>query len=250
LENQEGVDRVFYELASESRFGILRELLTKNYKMQELARKLDLTDTETFRQMQRLSEALLIQKQPDGAYQITQYGKMLMQFSHSFEFAFKFRQCLLTRDIWRLPIQFINRLGELSEVTLNTDSLEMVNNVELLISSSKKYLWIIGEKPVGFLDTKIGEMIKEGLIIRLIFDETKRKFFEKVPEIKGILEKRVIPVIPATLVLNEKFAGVNLLSVDGRADNAVFYGKDPAFLTWATDLFLYYWEQGKRIYPV
>jgi predicted transcriptional regulator len=150
LDNSEGVDRVFYELASESRLGILQELLTKNYKMQELARKLDLTDTEAFRQMQRLGEALLIQKQPDGAYSITQYGKLLMQFSHSFEFAHKFRQCLLTRDIWRVPIQFINRLGELSEGTLNTDSLEMVNNVELLISNSKKYLWIIGERPKFF----------------------------------------------------------------------------------------------------
>ena len=250
MENLEGVDRVFYELASDSRLGILRELQKKNYKMQELARKLDLTDTEAFRQMQRLSEALLIQRQPDGAYQITQYGKLLMQFSRAFEFAFKFRQCLLTRDIWRLPTQFINRLGELSGVTLNTDSLEMVNNVELLISSSKKCLWIIGEKPLGFLDTKIGERVKEGLTIRLIFDETNRKFFDKIPEIKGILEKRVIPIIPVTLVLNEEFAGVNLLSIDNRADSAVFYGKDPAFLQWATDLFLYFWEKGKHCYPI
>jgi predicted transcriptional regulator len=249
LENSEGVDRVFYELASESRLSILRELLTKNYKMQELARKLDLTDTEAFRQMQRLSEALLIQKQPDGTYSITQYGKLLMQFSRSFEFAHKFRQCLLTRDIWRLPTPFINRLGELTEVTLNTDSLEMINNIELLISNSTKYLWIIGEKPLNFLDAKIGKQIQEGLTIRLIFDETKRKFFENIPETKGIFEKKVIPIIPATLVLNEKFAGVNLLSIDGREDNAVFYGKDPAFLRWATDLFLYYWEQGKRCYP-
>ena len=221
---------MFYELASESRLGILRELQTKNYKMQELARKLDLTDTEAFRQLQRLSEALLIQKQPDGAYSITQYGKLLMQFSHSFEFAFKFRQCLLTRDIWRLPDQFINRLGELSQVALSTDSLEMVNNVELLISGSKKYLWIIGEKPLSFLDTKITQQVQEGLTIRLMFDETNRKFYENIPETKGIFEKKVIPIIPATLVLNEKFAGVNLLSIDGRADNAVFYGKDPELL--------------------
>ena len=147
LENSEGVDRVFYELASESRLSVLRQLMTKNYKMQELARKLELTDTEAFRQLQRLSEAQMIQKQPDGTYAITQYGKLLMQFSHSFDFAFKFRQCLLTRNIWRIPPQFIDRLGELSEVTLSTDSLEMVNNIDLLISNSEKYLWIIGERP-------------------------------------------------------------------------------------------------------
>jgi predicted transcriptional regulator len=249
LENSVGLDRVFYELASESRLEILRELQTKNYKMQELARKLDLTDTEAFRQLQRLSEALLIQKQTDGAYSITQYGKLLMQFSHSFEFAFKFRQTLLTRDIWRLPTQFIDRLGELSKVALTTDSLEMINNVELLISNSEKHLWVIGERPLSFLGAKIGSQFQKGLTMRLMFEEDNRKLFENIPDVKDTFEKRVIPKIPATLVLNEKFAGVNLLSVDGRADNAVFYGSDLAFLKWATDLFLYYWEQGKRCYP-
>ena len=135
---EEGLDRLFYELASESRLGILRALQTKNYKMQEIARKLELTDTEAFRQLQRLSEAQLIQKQPDGTYTITEYGKLILQFSASYEFAFKFKQCLLTRNIWRIPEQFINRLGELSQATLSTDAIEMVNNAELLISSCRE----------------------------------------------------------------------------------------------------------------
>ena len=84
--DQEGLDKLFFELASESRLGILFELQTKNLKMQEVAQKLGLTHTEVFRQLQRLSEAMLIQKQPDGAYAITQNGKLLLEFSHSFEF--------------------------------------------------------------------------------------------------------------------------------------------------------------------
>ncbi len=249
LEDKEGLDRVFFELASESRLSILRELLTKNYKMQELARKLDLTDTEAFRQLQRLNEALLIQKQPDGSYQITQYGKLLMQFSHSFEFAHKFRKCLLTRDIWRIPTQFIDRLGELSQATLNVEPLEMINDIQALISNSDKQLWVIGERPIGFMDKVFAEKMQKGLAIKLLFDEENRKFFENAPDVKGVFEKRVIPQIPVTLLLSEKFGGVNLISIDGRADSAVFYGNDPAFLQWISDLFLYFWEQGKHIYP-
>ena len=240
---------MFYELASESRLSILHELQTKNFRMQEIARKLDLTDTEAFRQLQRLCEALLIQKQPDGAYSITQYGKLLLQFSRSFEFAFKFKHCLLTRNVWRLPEQFINRLGELSEASLSTNSLEMVNNVDLLIGGVEKYLWIIGERPLGFLGPKISEQVKKGINIRLLFDENCRNFFENISDIKNVFEKRVVSSIPATLVISEKYAGVNLLSIDGRGDNAIFYGKDPALLRWANDLFLYYWEQGRRVYP-
>jgi predicted transcriptional regulator len=117
-----------------------------------------------------------------------------------------------------------------------------------LISSADKFLWIIGERPLSFLGAKATEKVQKGLSVKLLFDETGRKYFESLPEMKGAFEKKVIPLIPATLVMNEKIAGINLLSIDGRGDNAIFYGNDPKLLRWATDLFLYYWEQGKRCY--
>jgi predicted transcriptional regulator len=249
LKESEGIDRLFYELASESRLSILRALQTKNYKMQELARKLDLTDTETFRQLQRLSEAQLTSKQPDGTYTVTEYGKLILKFSHSFEFAFKFKQCLLTRNVWRIPDEFIERLGELSNATLSINAIEMVNNAEQLILGTEEYLWMIGERPLSFLGAKVAEMLQKGITVRFMFDESCRKFYENIPDVRGVIEKRVIPVIPAILIINEKFAGINILSIDGRADNAIFYGNDSAILKWANDLFILYWEQAKHIYP-
>jgi len=249
LENSEGLDRVFYELASESRLGILRELLTKNFKMQEVARKLGLTDTEAFRQLQRLSEALLIQRLPDGAYSITQYGKLLMLFSRSFIFASNFKKCLMTRDIWRLPEPFIERFGELSAASLNTDTIEMLNAAELLVTNVEKHLWVMSDRPMKLMDSQIIEHYqKNPFTVKIIFAESSLSHWQNVPEIKGVLEKRYVPVIPASMVISEKYAGINLFSVDGRADSAIFYGKDSVFLKWATDLFLYYWEQGKRCY--
>ena len=53
LENDEGVEKLFFELASESRLSILRELQIENLKMQEIARRLDVTATEAFRQLQQ-----------------------------------------------------------------------------------------------------------------------------------------------------------------------------------------------------
>ena len=48
--------------------------------MQELARRLDITDTEANRQLLHLSEASLVQKQPDGAYSLTEYGNLASVF--------------------------------------------------------------------------------------------------------------------------------------------------------------------------
>ena len=51
--------------------------------MQEVARKLDLSATDAFRQLQRLSEALLIERQTDSSYTITQYGRIVLRSTAS-----------------------------------------------------------------------------------------------------------------------------------------------------------------------
>ena len=143
LEKGSGLDKLFFELASESRLGILRTLQTENLRMQELGRRLDLTDTETFRQVQRLSEASMICKQQDGTYTITQYGKLLLYLSRSIECVHKNRECFLTRDIWKLPEPFIERIGELNNAHLTTDMFDMFNSASRVISKAEKYVWMI-----------------------------------------------------------------------------------------------------------
>jgi predicted transcriptional regulator len=248
MENREGLDKLFFELASESRLGILRELQAERLKMQEIARRLNLTDTETCRQLQRLSEASLIQKQPDGSYVLTQFGKLLMQFSRSFEFALKFKQCLLTRDIWRIPEPFVNRLGELSGTNLTIDTFDAFNLIDLLISEAEKYLLFIVDKPIYAIYAKAGEKLQKGVTTKVLLEEHNVSYYQKIPGAKGVLERRVINQIPARLQISEKSAAINLMSIDGRADSALFYGEDPTFLRWAKDLFSYCWEQGKPIY--
>ena len=249
MDNQEGLDKLFFELASESRLGILFELQTKNLKMQEVAQKLSLTHTEVFRQLQRLSEALLIQKKPEGTYAITQNGKLLLELSRSFEFVSRFRQSLLSRDLERIPYQFINRLGELSQAKLSIDTNEMINNAEQLIIGAEKYLWLIGQTPLSSLNQKADEVSQKGVQVKLLFDENSRKFYDSIPE-KRNFEKKVVPTIPAIMLINEKMAGINILPTDKRGDSMVLYGSDPKLLKWADDLFLYFWEQGKRCFPV
>jgi len=249
MDDQDGLDKLFFELASESRLGILFELQTKNLKMQEVAQKLSLTHTEVFRQLQRLSEALLIQKKPEGTYAITQNGKLLLMLSRSFEFVSRFRQSLLSRDLERIPYQFINRLGELSQAKLSMDTNEMINNAEQLILGAEKYLWLIGQRPLSSLNQKADEVSQKGVQVKLLFDENSRKFYDNIPERRNF-EKRVVPTVPAIMLINEKLAGINILSTDKRGDSMVLYGSDPKLLKWADDLFLYFWEQGKRCFPV
>src|SRR4030066_1807393 len=103
--NEAGIEKLFFELASESRLGILRELEKENLKMQEIARRLDVTATEAFRQLERLSAALLVQKQPAGTFALAEYGKLVLQTSSSLSFISKHKDYFSTHDIMRLPCQ-------------------------------------------------------------------------------------------------------------------------------------------------
>ena len=140
-----GLEKLFFELASESRLGILRELQRENLKMQEIARRLDVTPTEAFRQLERLSAAMLVQRQPDGAFMLAEYGKVVLQISTSLDFLSKHKEYFSTHDLMMLPRQFINRVGELAGAKLEMDTIESLNKGAKWFTEAKQYAYGMGE---------------------------------------------------------------------------------------------------------
>lgn len=238
MENQKGIERLFFELASESRLGILRELMEKELKMNQVARKLDLTTTETFRQLQRLSEGLLVQKQPEGTYAITEYGKLVLQLSGSLEFAFKHKEYFLKHDVSWLPPQFLNRIGELSQANLMMGMVESTMKSAMLIGEAEKFMWAVSPEPVPQAFDDISKQIPKDAEYRILSPQPPVKLSN--------LENRTFPNPPAIMAITEKEAVICFRFKGGRVDYAGFTGKDSTFLNWTKDLFLHYWNKGKR----
>lgn len=240
------LEKLFFELASESRLSILHELQKKNLKMQEIARRLDVTATEAFRQLERLSAASLVRRQPDGTFTLAGYGKLVLQLSSSLDFVSKHKDYFSTHDVTRLPVQFINRLSELSQANLVMDTIESLNRGERAFAEAEQYGWGIAE---GTIPERMGpvmdERIQKGVKLKLLIPENRLFANGKpIPTIKNV-EIRGLPDLPAVVVLNEKEAGICFRQADGRVDYAGFFGKDPTFHNWVRDLFLYYWDKGK-----
>jgi len=246
LRNNELTEKLFFELASQSRLRILQELQTENLKMNEVARRLDVTATEAFRQLQRLSQAMLVQKQPEGTFTITGYGRVVLQLSSAHEFVSSHREYFLTHDVWRLPVQFINRLGELSDAQLIMDAMDNINKGEKMFIEAEQYAWGIAEGRIPELMNPImDEKVRQGLKIKMIVGED---LLAKIPPIKtSNVEIRGIKQIPVIMAKTEKAATMCFKFNDGRVDYGGFYGKDPQFLNWTEDLFMYYWKKGKRV---
>ena len=247
LENQERIERLYFELASESRLSILREISKQDYKMREISRKLELTTTETFRQLQRLSDALLVQKKPEGTYSITEYGLLVLHFSAFFELFQNHRQYFSTHNVRRLPYQLLNRIGELSQAEFSPDVMGNMNAAERITREAEKYMWGGGgEQPLN-IGRALQEGISKGVKYRFIFP---KRFIPKSPTIPGLgqaAEIRIMEDLPFNVVMSEKEAGISFQFADGRVDYVSFVGKDPVFLGWVKDLFLCYWDKGIRL---
>lgn len=200
---------MFFELASETRLDILRELKNENLKMQEIARRIDVTATKAFRQLERLSNALLVQKQPDGTFALAEYGKLVFQLSSSLEFTSKHKEYFSTHDVTRLPIQFVNRLGELSQAKLIIDTVETLNKAQRAFMEAEEYSWGMAEGTVPErMEPIIDEIIQKGVKLRFLIPETRLPTNTsplqpmKNVEIRGLLD------LPAIVVLTEKEGGL------------------------------------------
>jgi len=243
-----GIETLFFSLASESRLDILHALSGDNLKMKEIARKIDITATEASRQIQRLQDELIIQKQIDGTYTLTNHGKLLLHFFPSFKFIFKHKQYFIAHDVWQLPPQFISRIGELSQGTMYTEMAETVNKIENMMRTSEDHVWVITDQVMAVHNNVMTERISKGVQFRSLIHE--RLINSPQIQLSGKnVDRKVLSSIPALFTMTEKEAYVALLSTDGKLDYAGFSGDDPSFMKWANDLFLYYWEQAKRVYP-
>ena len=247
--SEEGIEKLFFDLASESRLGILKELQVKELRMQELARRLNLTDTEVSRQLQRLSESMLIQKQPDGTYSLTGYAKLVLSICSPLGFISRYKEYFRDHDSSLLPIEFRARLAELSGGTLISKTVEHINKTTEMFWGAQKRIDTVVLGGVALIEI-LKQRSQEGVKIRWLMHES---FIPNAPSVlsswKQLPEIRRTPNVLGYVVVTDKAALLSILENDGTMSYSPFYGEDASFLKWAEDLFIHEWEKAKPWQP-
>ncbi len=232
-----------------ARLGIIWELKAKDSKMQEIARKLNLTDTETCRQLQRLSEAQFIQKQPDATYKLTSYAKLILDTSSQLNFLYKFRGYFIDHDASLLPYEFVNRLGELSFGEYCGDTLATLNRVRKMVCDADEYIWAMSEQTESSHIQPTKEKVAKGLVLKFIMSKKLADALKNSREAELLKGSRYIERTNVTLLITEKEGVIHFRKLNGQMDYVGFFGNDPKFRKWLKDLFTYYWEGAEHWYP-
>ena len=128
-------------------------------------------------------------------------------------------------------------------------SMNCMKIAEKIFREAEEYTWGIREgNAIEAVAPMFNEQIRKGVRFRDLFPESDLPAYRIWSEKLRNLEGRGLPVsdISTTIMLIEKEAMICLRFVGGRMDFAGFFGSDPTFLNWVKDLFLYYWDKGKR----
>jgi predicted transcriptional regulator len=252
---------IFFELSNEDRLEILFKLREGHMKVTTLSRELEITTQECSRHMARLSEATLVEKDPEGFFNLTQYGRASLKLIPSWHFISKHRDYFNTHTLEKLPSDLVCRIGELQKSDPTKDVIVTFHVVESLIKNAEEYVWLMHNQYLLNTLPLLRERLENGVKFRTFepltreprrsldpmrhhyIQEDDEVFFMKVWE-SGQVSTRFFDDIDAFLYISEKEAVIAFPLSDGGFDYTGFYSKEPSMRGFCRDLFDSYWENG------
>jgi len=220
---------LFFQLASVDRKRILSEFQKEDLHLNEVAKRLGMTATETLRQLQRMADACLLEKMGDGKYRLTPYAKVVLEASAPLDFMSRFRDFFMTHDATLIPVEYRARLGELSEGAFLPTAVDTFNTVTGMLKTARER--IDGTIEVGFA-TQLEVMkqrITEGVKVRWLLQESYLpKAREELRSMKKLPEMRYTPWLWGHLYQNEDAADVSFARTMGPRTTFHSMGKIPS----------------------
>ncbi|MCX6651293.1 MAG: helix-turn-helix domain-containing protein [Methanomassiliicoccales archaeon] len=248
--DEDRLSDILIQLSNADRRRIIEVLQTKKLKLNEVAKELDITATEAFRQLQRLTDAGLLEKTSDGRYRSTPYSRLIQESSTAMDFLSKHREYFLDHDTSLIPPQFRARFGELSKTVLHTEAVPNINTGSEVLKSAEERIDVIGEHRLEQHVQIAKQRSLEGVKVRTLLQESNiESMKEEIISVKQSLERRFIPRVCAVMIMTEKIVGIALPRLDGKMDYQVFAGNDSESMRWASDLFEDQWNKAKPWHP-
>lgn len=248
----------FLEISSEQRLAILLRLNQNKSKVSILAKELDATMPEVYRNFERLAKADLITKDSEGDYEITTYGKIICGQISSIQFMSENKKYFKNHDFGNIPQKFLQRIGALVEGQKIKGFVKIMEKWKDIYKNADEYIFnILYEVPyTSDLMVPLVKKVESGVKLHSILSETailskERKQvidklgIKKLVE-KGLMERKIQDTVSVVLLLNEKEGCIMFPGKNGEVDLAEgFYGNDSLFQEWCHDYFDYCWNNAQ-----
>jgi predicted transcriptional regulator len=244
----EDLAELLFAAASVDRLTLFSSIGKERLRLTQLAGKLSASTQETSRHLSRLQEAGIIQKESDGCFNLTPFGKSLIVLLPSLKFLTRHREYFLSHDISLLPLEFLERIGELEQSEFAHGIGAVLSHTARVFREAKRYVWLASDNVMD-LSTLGGKAASGDVLLRIIVPTASIGGAPSLsPELATKVEVRLVEKVNAGLALSEKTAGVAFPDGTGKIDfNSGFGGDNPNFHKWCADLFMIHWNKAKNI---
>jgi predicted transcriptional regulator len=255
----EHLAELLFILASVDRLTLLSETAIGKRRLSQLTTKLSATPPETSKHLMRLRDANLIEKDSDGFFSLTDFGRVTVNLIPSLRFLTQNKDYFLSHHISSFPLEFIERLGELQEGQYGEKVGPILAHAKQVVQDAEEYIWLMSDHTLEgqrYL-TGSGKLESSSTVTwRIIVPADNSidwiRLRRSVGTHKGRIEYHLMEDpndIKAGMALNEKIAGVTFPNTTGKLDfNSGFRSSNPLFRKWCQDLFVFHWnKKGKRV---
>lgn len=244
--------QIFIELAGELRRQMVIKLSQESIRLTELAKELNATMQETHRNINRLIEVGLIEKDSEGLLSLTTYGRIMLKQLPTFAFLTEHKEYFTEHTLGDLPMKFIQRMGALYNSEIIDGVVRVLETWKNIYHNANEYIYeVMAQVPLDLIEPLV-EKINNGVKFSYIFAEDvvvpkgRLELLQKLGwrdlMTKGMVERKMADKVQVMTVLNEKQASVLFPNLKGEADlNTMFYSDDPLFHEWCLDYFRYKW---------
>jgi predicted transcriptional regulator len=246
---------IFMELASDTRYEILKMLDDKPAHATKIASALKLTKQDTHRNTARLTEIGLIKKNAEGFFLLTEFGKAISSQFPYFQFLNKHKEFFENYTLGNIPEKFIHRLGELENSKQVSSVAEILVRLKKMESRTKNQFKLMATQ--GFSDEAktIVDLIKKGVKTQVLIGKNtvlprealEGINIEKMMKSENFLQRQ-IEKIEVALYITDEDCAVMFPNRRGEINmNKMFVGNDNRAREWCDDVFDHYWKFSKPV---
>jgi predicted transcriptional regulator len=260
----EDTARIFFELGSTQRIAILYKIAEVKCNLARLSKDLGCTMPEIRRNIIRLTNSGLVDRESNGTFFLTTFGKTILDQIPTLDFLSRNKDYFSDHTFSALPSKFMRRIGSLSNSQLISGLVSVDEGLNDIYYRSKEYVYaMIPEVPIDLIESIVARLKKvenknfrfsyilhthamvpkrrKQLLEALGFDELLKN---------GTVERKMVNSILIGVVLNNEQACVmfpriqknNKIQIDM---NSMFYGDDPDFHEWCLDYYRYIWHNAR-----
>lgn len=258
----EHTEHIFFELASENRLQILFKLNKEKTKLAKLARDLDATMQEVHRNLSRLQEAGLIEKDSNGNFSLSTFGSVIVRQISTFSFLSTYQAYFSEHVAGDIPMKFIYRIGALNKCKFINGIVAVIEKWKKMYEESEEYICaMLPQIPLDLIEV-ILPLVKDkrvkfsyilpqnALVPKKRTNLLKNAGYQDLLK-RGEVERRMIDRIQIAVVLNEQQASVMFPNHNGSTDmTSMFFSEKSIdlgglFHDWCLDFFRYNWYNSK-----